>query len=78
MVALDGKRILRELGIEFERYEEWEALSAENTGGRSPAASDERQSVHRLIRLSRAQGIGRHSCRLLPADEEPLGAAGIR
>ena len=79
MVALDVKRILEQLGIDFKRYEEWMAQAPSEDAGEQ-AGADERQRppLYRLIRVGRKADGQRHHSRIRPVSDEPLGAAGIR
>jgi hypothetical protein len=78
LVALDVKRILEQLGIDFKRYEEWMAQPSSEDAG-EPAGADERQRppLYRLIRTGRVADGQRHNSRIRPVSDEHLGAAGI-
>jgi hypothetical protein len=79
MVALDVKRILEQLGIDFKRYEEWLAKSPSRDGGGQAGADESRRpSQCRVVRAGRMADGLRHLSRIRPAGEEPMGAAGIR
>lgn len=79
LVALDIKRILEQLGIDFRRYEEWMAQTpSEDAGEKAGAEETQRPSLYRLVRAGRIADGQRHHCRVRPVSEEPLGAAGIR
>jgi len=78
LVALDIKRILEQLGIDFRRYEEWMAQApSEDAGEKAGAVERQRPPLYRLIRTGRIADGHRHHCRIRPVSEEPLGAAGI-
>ena len=79
LVALDVKRILEQLGIDFKRYEEWMAQpSSDDAGEKAGTEEKKRSSFYRLIRTGRLADGQRHSCRIRPVSEEQLGATGIR
>lgn len=78
LVALDVKRILEQLGIDFKRYEDWMAKKpSDDADGQTGANESRRPPKFRLIRADRMADVQRHQCRIRPAGEEPLGAAGI-
>lgn len=79
MVALDVKRILEQLGIDYELYEEWMGKApSEDAGEHAGADERERPSLYRFVRTGLAADGQLHHCRIRPAGEEPLKAAGIR
>jgi len=79
LVALDVKRILEQLGIDFKRYEDWMAKKpSEDAGEQAGAEERQRPPLYRLIRTGRIADGQRHHCRIRPVSEEQLGAAGIR
>jgi len=79
LVALDVKRILEQLGIDFKHYEEWMAKSSSDDAGETAGAEEkQRPPLYRLIRTGRIADGQRYNCRIRPVTEEQLGAAGIR
>mgnify|MGYP001232347394 CR=1 FL=1 len=79
LVALDVKRILEQLGIDFKRYEEWMSQTDPGDSGENSVPEEcKRPPLYRLVRAGRVADGQRHQCRIRPSGEGSLEAAGIR